>query len=98
MTRLRFSRPATMRSTAAVKSSSVTASPSRRVADARRVHPDELGPLDGEERNVGFARHRPGQQRLARPRRAHEEDAPGDARAEPAAGGGLARKRHDLHG
>ena len=39
-------------------------------ADAHE-HLDELAAADGEEGNAGLPRNRPGQQRLARPRRAH---------------------------
>ena len=56
------------------------------VADARRAdadeHLDEVGAADREERNVGFAGHGPGQQRLACSRGAHEQDAFGNASAE----------------
>src|SRR6185436_11613390 len=52
-----------------------------RRADADE-HLDEIRAADREERNVRFARDRARQQRLAGSRRAHQEDALGDAAAE----------------
>ena len=52
-----------------------------RGADAHE-HLDEVGARDREERHVGLARDRLGEQRLARARRAHEEHALGNLAAE----------------
>ena len=56
------------------------------VADAARAdadeHLDELGARDGEERHAGLAGDGPGHQRLAGARRADEQHAARDARAE----------------
>ena len=45
-------------------------------------HLDEIGTADGEERHAGLAGDRPGEERLAGARRAHEEHALGDLRAD----------------
>src|SRR5258706_610808 len=55
------------------------APPARAHADE---HLDEVGARDAEERHSGLAGDGAGEQRLARPRRAHQEDALGDAPAE----------------
>ena len=52
-----------------------------RRADAR-VHLDEVGSADGDEGHARFAGHRPRQQRLARSRRSHQEDAARNAAAD----------------
>src|SRR5262249_36573704 len=56
------------------------------VADARRAdadeHFDEIGAADREEGNVRFTRDGARQERLARSRRAHEENALGNAPAQ----------------
>ena len=56
------------------------------VADAARAdadeHLDEVGARDREERHAGLAGDRPGEERLTGARRAEEEDALRDARAE----------------
>ena len=56
------------------------------VANAARAdadeHLDEVGAGDREERHTGLAGHGPGEQRLTGARRAEEQDALGDARAE----------------
>ena len=56
------------------------------VADARGAdadeHLDEVGAADREERDVGFAGDRAREKRLARSRRAHQQDALGDPAAE----------------
>ena len=58
------------------------------VAHARRAdadeHLDELAARDREERHPGFAGHRLGQQRLAGARRAHQQHAARDVRAQAA--------------
>ena len=57
------------------------------VADAAGAHADEhldeLRAADREERHAGLAGHGPAQQRLARARRAHQQNALGHAAAEP---------------
>ncbi len=53
-------------------------------------HLDELGAGDGEERHAGLARHRARQQRLAGPRRPHQQHAQGMcAPSRPNAAGSL---------
>jgi hypothetical protein len=56
------------------------------VPDAARAHAhehlDEVGAGDGEEGHSGLAGHGPGEERLPRARRAHEQDALGDAAAQ----------------
>ena len=54
-----------------------------RGADADE-HLDEFRAVDREERHAGLARHRAREQGLAGPRRADQQHALGDARAEPA--------------
>ena len=46
------------------------------------IHLDEVGPARRDERHAGFARHRPRQQRLARARRADQQDAARDPSAD----------------
>ena len=46
-------------------------------------HLDELGAVGGEERHARLAGHRAGQQRLAGARRADQQDAARDVRAQP---------------
>ena len=55
-------------------------------------HLDEVGAGDGEERDAGLAGHGPGQQGLARPRGAEEQDALGDLGPHLAELLGVARK------
>ena len=50
--------------------------PNTRSAHAYK-HFDEIGTADAEEGNIGFARNRPRQQGLARPRRTHQQHALG---------------------
>src|SRR5690606_2017508 len=64
-------------------------------ADAHE-HLDEVGAADGEERNVGLARDGAREQRLAGPRRPHEQDALRDAASELLELLGLAEELDDL--
>jgi hypothetical protein len=57
---------------------------------------DELRAAHTEERHVGLARHRAGQQCLARPRCADQQHALGDASAEPLVFIGLLEEIDDL--
>ena len=70
------------------------------VAHARRAdadeHLDELAAADREEGHARLAGDGPGQQRLAGARRAHQQDALGHARAEPAVALRLAQEADDL--
>ena len=70
------------------------------IAHARRAdaheHFDKVRARDGEERHFGLARHRLGQQRLAGSRRAHEQHALGNARADFIEALRLAHELHDL--
>ena len=59
-------------------------------------HLHEVGAGDGEEGHVGLAGDGAGQQRLARPRRAHEQHALGDAAAQLLELLGLAQELDDL--
>src|SRR5690606_17671183 len=59
-------------------------------------HLDEVGAGNGEERHVGFARNGAREQRLAGARRAHEQDAAGNAAAEPLELSGIAQELDDL--
>ena len=64
-------------------------------ADAHE-HLDELGARDAEERHPGLARDGAGHQRLAGSRRAHQQHAARDARAERVELLGVLEELHDL--
>ncbi len=68
------------------------------VAHARRTDPhehlDELGARDAEEGYAGLAGHGACQQRLARARRAHQQNALGHVRAQPAVVLGVFQELH----
>src|SRR5207244_1257969 len=70
------------------------------VAHARGAHAhehlDKVRPRDGEERDVGFPGNRAGEQRLPRPRRPDQQNAAGDAPAEPLELAGVAQELDDL--
>jgi hypothetical protein len=66
-----------------------------RGADADE-HLDEVGAGDGEERHAGLPRHRAGEQCLARPGRPHQQNALGNAPAEPRELLRLAKELDDL--
>ncbi len=66
-----------------------------RSADADE-HLDEIGARDGEERHIGFARNGAGQQRLAGSRRADQQNALGDAAAQPLKFLRIPQELHDL--
>ena len=59
-------------------------------------HLHEVRARDGEERHAGLARHGLGQKRLARSRRAHEQHASRDARAQLVEALGLGQEVTDL--
>jgi hypothetical protein len=66
-----------------------------RRADANE-HLHELGAGDGEEGHLRLARHRLGEQRLARAGRAHQQHALGHPPAQAAVALGLPQEVHDL--
>src|SRR5262249_36631927 len=70
------------------------------IAHPCRADPDEhlheLRAADAEERDVGFARDRPSQERLARPGPPHQKNALRDPGAEPLEALGSAQKLYDL--
>ena len=59
-------------------------------------HLDELGAVDREEGHAGLAGHGAAQQRLARARRAHQQNALGHAGAEPLELGRIPEELDDL--
>src|SRR6266849_1012302 len=65
-------------------------------ADAHE-HLDEIGSAQAEERHLGLASHCLGQKRLARARRACEQDALRDLAAQPPVALWVLEKIHDLH-
>jgi len=67
----------------------------RRRADADE-HLDELRAGEGEEGHVRLARDGPGEERLARARRAHQQDALGEPTAEPLVLLGILEEVDDL--
>ena len=70
------------------------------VADARRAyayeHFNKVGPADAEERDSGFARHGSGNVRLARSRRAYEQDARRDPGSQRRVFARVFKEIHDL--